>query len=124
MRALCGKHAKSFSKVSVTAGSVSVQVNTTFKTNPSGELLLIHILLKKWSFLCIYDGRLWAKNRQVGKRPEVTGVLVEEAEKFLDESEACVQIYEGKRGGLCQGRSTDVQMLYILPPTGRKLNLS
>lgn len=31
------------------------------------------------------------KNRQVSKRPKVTGALVEAAEKFLEESEAVIK---------------------------------
>lgn len=41
----------------------------------------IYLIKKNLLSLCVHEGRLWAKNKQVSKRHEVTEVLVEEAEK-------------------------------------------
>lgn len=65
-------------------------------------------LIRKLSFLCIYHGCLWAKNKQVSVRPRVTGALVEATE----ESEVVVEelnkypIWRNYSGGFVRGHDT------------------
>lgn len=57
-------------------------------------------LIKKLSFLCIYNGCLWATTKQVSKRPPgVTKGLDQAAGKLLEESQDVEELHMiGKQG--------------------------